>query len=257
MDKRADWPISGINISVSKIEILDDNKNYNGSASGFFFQHGNRKYLITNRHVVIDEKDSFFPRFLKLKLHASKSNFELNNNLYIRLYNDSNKTWYEHSDYNKKQIDVVVIPLDDKTLENVNIFNRSIINFFTIDNFINDYKISSFADVLIVGYPLGFSDDVNNLPVYRKGMIASSYLIEFRKYPYFLIDSNLHEGTSGSPVLNSSNNILIDTQGRGLHSDKAIILGIHSAEHVVDDEPLGLCVVWYPKVIIEMIEQNE
>lgn len=257
MDKREDWPISGINISVSKIDILDGNKDYNGSATGFFFLHDGKKYLTTNRHVVIDEKDNFYPKFLKLTLHSSKSNFKLNNAIYIRLYHDSYKTWYEHSDYNTKLIDVVVIPLDEKTIENIANFNQSIINFFTIDNFINNYQISSFADVLVVGYPLGFSDDINNLPVYRKGMIASSYPVEFRNYPYFLIDANLHEGTSGSPVLNSSNNMLIDAQGRGLHSDMSIILGIHSAEHIVDDEPLGLCVVWYPKVIVEIIEQNE
>ena len=108
--------------------------------------------------------------------------------------------------------------------------------------------------MLIVGYPLGFSDDINNLPVYRKGMIASSYPVEFEQYPYFLIDSNLHEGTSGSPVLNSPNNMLTDSQGRGLHSNKSLLLGIHSAEHVVEEEPLGLCVIWYPKVITEIIE---
>jgi len=103
---------------------------------------------------------------------------------------------------------------------------------------------------------LGFSDEVNNLPVYRKGIIASSYPVEFNNYPYFLIDANLHEGTSRSPVLNSPNNMLIDSEGRGLHTDKSILLGIHSAEYLAEGEPLALNVVWYPSVIMEIIERK-
>lgn len=257
MDRKEDWPISGINISVSKIEILNKDKENISCATGFFFRHNNKKYLISNRHVVIDEDDGFFPQFIKLKLHTSRTHFEQNVSLYIRLYQGSNKNWIEHPDYNEKQIDVVAIPLDEITVENILNLNRSLINFFTIENFNDEYKISSFSDVLIIGYPLGFSDDINNLPVYRKGMIASSYPVEFEKHPCFLIDSNLHEGTSGSPVLNSPNNMLTDSQGRGLHSNKSLLLGIHSAEHIVEEEPLGLCVVWYPRVITEIIEHEE
>lgn len=130
----------------------------------------------------------------------------------------------------------------------------SIVNFFTTDNISEEYQLSSFANVLIIGCPLGFSDDINNLPIYRKGMIASSYPVDFEKYPYFLIDANLHEGTSGSPVLSSPNNMLINSKGQGLHSNKSILLGVHSAEHIVENEPLGLNVVWYLRIIIDIIE---
>jgi len=256
MDKREDWPISGINISVSRIEMLDEDKISHGSATGFFFRHNNVKYLITNRHVVIDEEDDFYPRYLRLQLHISKTDYQQNCFIEISLYNNIDKNWIEHPDYNEKQVDVVAIPLTEKTIDNTENFNRSIINFMTTDNFNTEYQLSSFADVLIIGYPLGFSDDVNNLPVYRKGMIASSFPIHFENYPYFLIDSNLHEGTSGSPVLNSSSNILIDSKGNSLHTDKSILLGIHSAEHFVEEEPLGLNVVWYSNVIIEIIDSE-
>ncbi|MCK4344954.1 MAG: trypsin-like peptidase domain-containing protein [Bacteroidales bacterium] len=253
MDKREDWPISGINIAVSRIEIRDKDKSSYGGATGFFFKYNENKYLITNRHVVIDESEDFYPQFLRLRLHTSKINYEENCIIDISLYNNALRNWLEHSDYKEKKIDVVAVPLTNDSINNFNSFNSSKINFFTTDNFISGYHLSSFADVIIIGYPLGFFDEINNLPIYRKGMIASSYPVDFKKFPYFLIDANLHKGTSGSPVLSSPNNMLIDSKGRGLHSDKSVLLGIHSAEHIIEDEPLGLNVVWYPKAIIDII----
>jgi hypothetical protein len=257
MDSREDWPISGINIAVSKIEILDKDNMLKGNATGFFFRHNEKGYFITNRHVVIDEPDEdFYPQFLRLTLHVSKTNFEENRIINISLYNKNTKNWIEHPEYNKKEVDVVAIPLSEYTIPNFQDFNSSFVNFFTINNFIDEYILSTFADVIIIGYPLGFHDEVNNLPVYRKGMIASSYPIDFEKHPYFLIDSNLHEGTSGSPVLSSPSNILIDSKGISIHTDKSILLGILSSEHFVNGEPLGLNIAWYSKVLIDIIESK-
>ena len=42
-----------------------------GTGTGFFFQPVfERIFLITNRHMVIDESDQFFPDHLVLKLHT-------------------------------------------------------------------------------------------------------------------------------------------------------------------------------------------
>ncbi len=253
-DKKEEWPISGINISVTLLMCLDKDQNEIGLATGFFFKHNERKYLVTNRHVVIDEAEGFRPLFLKLKLHNSKIDFSSNNTICVHLYTKDQANWYEHPDYSKNQADVVIIPLDDKTLDATNIisFNGSIINFITEHNIPKNIQISSFANVIIVGYPLEFYDEKNNLPVYRKGMIASSYPIGFNQQPYFLIDANLHQGTSGSPVLNSTDNVLVNEKG-AFHSEFTYFLGIHSDEYVVDEEPLSLCVVWYPSTILEII----
>ncbi len=86
-------------------------------------------------------------------------------------------------------------------------------------------------------------------------MIASPYPQHFSNKPYFLIDANLHNGTSGSPVINSPHNILFKERDRiGFHTQDTILLGIHSAEHLVDKEPLGLNVVWYAELIIDILK---
>ena len=48
-------------------------------------------------------------------------------------------------------------------------------------------------DVIIMGYPLGLSDHIRNLPILRNGILASAYAIPFNGNPYFLIDSYLEK----------------------------------------------------------------
>ena len=81
------------------------------------------------------------------------------------------------------------------------------------------------------------------MPVYRQGMIASPYPTMFADEPCFLIDARLHEGSSGSPVLNSPHNILTNDKG-AFHSSNTILLGVFSADYDFDgnggNDPLGL-----------------
>jgi hypothetical protein len=67
-------------------------------------------------------------------------------------------------------------------------------------------------DILSIGYPLGFSQGVNNLPIVRQGIIATSLLYDLSggalddapglgPHPAFLIDGGAVHGSSGSPIL--------------------------------------------------------
>ena len=72
-----------------------------------------------------------------------------------------------------------------------------------------------------------------------------------------MIDSKLHPGTSGSPVVNSPHNLLLQQDGKGgFHSSGTLLLGIHSAEHLMKGEALGLNVVWYAELLVEIAEQT-
>lgn len=252
MDKRENWPISGINVAVTKLEILSENNGAIGYATGFFFKENEVKYLVTNKHIV-ESSNNYTPFQIKIKLHKSFTDYTDNNLIIVDLYQSEKVLWYSHIN---QMVDIAVIPLNNTTIADLDIFNNSIVNFISKENLNTEYIIPSFADVLIVGYPLSFSDEKQNLPVYRRGMIASSYPVNFNGLPYFLIDANLHRGTSGSPVLNSDSNLLINKNGAALHTAKTILLGIHSAEHIQNGEPLGLNVVWYPHLILEIVQQN-
>lgn len=44
------------------------------NASGFFFQHDERLFLVTSRHVVADEPSRHFPDRLLIELHVDRDN---------------------------------------------------------------------------------------------------------------------------------------------------------------------------------------
>lgn len=61
-----------------------------------------------------------------------------------------------------------------------------------------------------MGYPLGmWYDEKNNLPVIRNGIVSSAYPVLYNGNPYFLVDSRLHPGMSGAPVIIKPPNRLI------------------------------------------------
>ena len=65
---------------------------------------------------------------------------------------------------------------------------------------INYEKIALGSDVIFVGYPENRYDVVNNLPLIRKGSIASMPNINFNGKGQIVIDAQIFPGSSGSPV---------------------------------------------------------
>jgi hypothetical protein len=216
------------------------------SASGFFYDQDSQVYFITNRHVVVDEDEWFYPDELRLLLNSKtgRDQFE------IPLYDHDGPTWLIHPEMGK-EIDVVALPVELPA--------TSLIIPFSDKDFIDSEKyIPIGEDLLVIGYPLGIYDRVHNTPIIRRASIASPYLLPYEGKPYFLIDSCLHEGTSGSPVL------FKPTVIRGLPwrvtspSDiptKKYLIGVHSGPLPGwrEDNPTNLNVVWYAKSIPEII----
>ncbi|MBI3135562.1 MAG: trypsin-like peptidase domain-containing protein [Bacteroidetes bacterium] len=59
---------------------------------------------------------------------------------------------------------------------------------------------SELEDVLMVGYPIGLSDEHNNRPIFRKGVTATKPGLPYNGRVEFLIDIAAFPGSSGSPV---------------------------------------------------------
>jgi S1-C subfamily serine protease len=148
---------------------------------------------------------------------------------------------------------VVLVPLDATTLDQPNLarFRASSITCFGAD-IINREIVNPFGDLAIIGYPLGFYDEANNLPVHRRASSASSYGVEFNGKPYFLVDANLHPGTSGSPVVNTHHTLF----RRGGCGESYSLFGMHSAQFAVGGNPLGLNIVWYANLLPEIARQD-
>lgn len=226
-----------------------------GSGSGFFYEHDDNLFLITNRHVVIDEDTGHYPDELVLRLHTTPNDISQSADLRLPLYQGPFRVWKQHPA--GPEVDVVAVPL-----AKADVAGRFFVRAFGKANHVpDDVDIAIGEDVQVMGYPLGFHDEVHNLPLIRNATIASVYPVPFRGHPFVLIDARLHRGTSGSPVLTKPTSILQKTDGSTamLSGTATYLVGVHSASlDVVDrdpdrDEPLGLNVVWFASLIPEII----
>jgi len=231
-----------------------------GVATGFFYTLADRLYFITNRHVVINEDDDHFPDELRLRLHINPNDIRQNADYSVSLYDDKDKPlWLEHP-IGRSEIDVVAIPLNKDQVT-----SRFFVKAFSASDHIPpNVDVSIGEDVLVLGYPLGFYDCLHNLPIVRNTVMASVYPVPFEGKPIILIDSRLHAGTSGSPVLTKATNLIRYTDGSTAIVNRAasFLVGVHSATLDVrgrdpnSDEPLGLNLVWFASLIPEIIKQG-
>ncbi|MES1218760.1 MAG: serine protease [Bacteroidota bacterium] len=57
------------------------------------------------------------------------------------------------------------------------------------------------ADVYMVGYPIGLWDQINNLPIARRGVTASHPYFDFNEKSMGVVDIACFPGSSGSPII--------------------------------------------------------
>jgi Trypsin-like peptidase domain len=219
------------------------------NATGFFYLHDEFLYLVTSRHVVINETATHRPDRLQVSLHSDAANLQQRAELSIPLYLGGVPQWYQHPKYG---VDVVAVAINDPC-----VLSSHFVHSFCCEDILNkDYALPLGRDVLILGFPLGFHDTLHNLPIVRRATIASSFSHPFKGEPYFLTDARLHRGMSGSPVIAT----LPDWPNVASKREPSWrLLGIHSSALDVSDrdpnqdERLALNTAWYASLLPEMI----
>ena len=247
-------PVHDLFFSVARITTADPES----ESTGFFYRHNaGDVYLVTNRHCVIDEDDDFKPTEISVLVHKSGVELWDVENETISLY-DSNglPIWLEHSD--GTHVDVVLIPCQF-------LFEKQyVIKALQEHNFLPpNIPLSPGEDLVVIGFPLGFFDAINNLPVVRNAALASAHNIAFNQNPHFLVDARLHSGSSGSPVWTKPRDQLCTTDGAVRMGTAGpggyyFFTGVFSAAYdpprdKIEDEPLGLNKVWFARLLPEII----
>lgn len=218
------------------------------NASGFFFQRADRLFLVTSRHVVIDEPSHHHPSRLAITLHLDAQNLSRCTEFSMLLYANGTAAWRQGRD-GGGEIDVAVLEIDRSALP-----ERAIVFAFTPEHLPGDFdSVPIDAALCIAGFPLGFRDTVYQLPVLRHAAIASPFGVRFQGRGFFLTDARTHRGTSGAPVV---------TRHHGMTRDGAPLpwqlLGVHSARmdmgnrDRVQDESLGLNCAWYADILLTL-----
>jgi len=170
-----------------------------GTGTGFFYEFlssdkGGLPTIITNKHVPGDAD------LIRATCHllgddgmptGKSREFDIPNNPYYR------------ADHPNSDVDLCAFVLTEK-LEDADQEGRSIFyGAITKDLIPTREEWESFdaiEDVTMIGYPRGLSDRVNNFPIIRSGITASSLGRDYNGRAEFMADMACFPGSSGSPV---------------------------------------------------------
>ena len=242
--------IESLLLSVTRVSTLLGKQQLT-NATGFFFERDGRLFLVTNRHVVLDEASDHRPDRLEIELHVDPQNVAVTTGFAIPLYQGTQPVWREGIDP-AGTVDVVALQLERAALP-----DKLLLQPFTPNHLVEQLdEIEVGTRVLIVGFPLGFHDMWHHLPVVRQAVIASAFGLRFQGQGYFLTDARMHRGTSGAPVV-----ARVTTQGSGRGDLPWMLLGVHAARMDVtnrdaeQDERLNLNCAWYADIIMTLTEE--
>lgn len=156
-------------------------------------QYLNVPSIVTNKHVIDGAKD------ITVRFHASNFNGEkINSQCEFVIPTDE---FFMHPD---KNVDLCAMPIARlyKMTEEDKI--KPYYYGIRLQQIPNDDKLKNYIpteDVIVVGYPNGLWDDLNNYPIFRKGTLATGPATNYKGQKEFLIDCAIYPGSSGSPVL--------------------------------------------------------
>lgn len=229
-------------------------------------------WLVTNRHVVL-------PKIGETEHAPDTFTFHL------RKIVEKNLRWEAvvlpgaellqrarfHSD---PSVDVAVARVQDVITDRIAKQDVQYLQYYAVsrENFAgeNYVDVQASDDVVVVGYPRGFYDEVNLFPIVKAGIVASRWGAHFGGQPFFLIDAKLFPGSSGSIVVSKPIDIVV-RGGQLFHSAEKqfAFLGVYSgepfregrtieAEDLVIKQKLGFNVgiVWYAWLIEEIIDKG-
>ena len=173
--------------------------------------------IVSNRHVVKNVVETIIVFTL-----ADANSFPSSETYTLRIDNRA-FPWIGHPD---ASVDLSVLPIVP-ALNHMQRQGKRPFFFSLNSSFIPDDEylksVTQTDEVIMIGYPGGLWDNVNNQPIFRKGILATSPSKNFGGRREFLIDMPVYWGSSGSPVLLFSEGAFLDRRkGEGL---KGVMLG--------------------------------
>lgn len=184
--------------TTTRITIPQTNGTGTSIGTGFLYNaplndgtDRNVTLLISNKHVFQNPNGAISFTFNK-KDHESEP--DLGN---IHTFSDSEFAGI-YTEHPNPVIDLACINASIITHEEHNVYYKNI-----TPEMISDFKEENFVpglDIWFVGYPANRFDVSNNLPLLRKGYVSSIPKVDFNSKEEFVIDAQVYQGSSGSPV---------------------------------------------------------
>ncbi len=266
-------PIDHLSFSTTPI-ILRNNDDIVSQGTGFFYireTEGQQVlFLVTNYHVLTgsspEKREPPKGNNIEWFFHEDKTDSSKIKPTRFPLFNTEGKPiWITSSDY--PDADVAVIPVPVVLAQDCDL--RCISEKWYSET---DLMVRPTTSCTLIGYPYGFYDKKNCLPVWKTGCIASEPEIDFDGKPYFLLDISAFPGMSGSPAFAISYGIYESTSGASKPGGVRKFLGIYASMQMLnkkmyleqlvqsdprlgvqDQESLELGHVWKASLLIDLI----
>lgn len=230
--------------------------------TGFFYGVRNAAnvvetvFLVTNYHVVTGHSPgATLPRKgdrVVLYLHLDKNQPSAVKQVALPLYSDAGVPLWEQSTEHP-EADLILLPLPPPVYAGIEMY------VFVEDHTRAPIRIRPTSNATLLGYPFGFSDTVNRLPVWKTGHVASEPQVDFQGKPAFLVDVSAFPGMSGSPVLTVANGVYENDREVMVSGHVVRLLGVFSAMPVMRsdtpgqaDTSLQLGYVWKAALIADL-----
>jgi hypothetical protein len=230
------------------------------------------QWLVTNRHVLIPRNgdSELLPSSVTFHLRKFDANGALQWDAITLTTEDVERLARFHPN---KSIDVATLNIQKLMTDRLK-GGEKYANCYAVscENFAgqNNIRVEASSDVLVVGYPRRFYDDVNLYPVIKAGIIASRWGTNFQGERYFLIDAKLFPGSSGSIVVSKPIDMIVK-DGQIMHASEKqfAFLGVFSGEPFRHERPVELDdmiivqkssfnvgIVWYAELVDEILDSG-
>jgi hypothetical protein len=188
-------------------------------------------FLVTNYHVVTGNEPLSSARpqgdRLQFYFHASREDPSNYFPVAIPLYTKTGEpVWIQSRQF--PEADVVLVPIVPALYE-----NRGQLYTFSEEHTLVDMKMRPTSQATLLGYPYGFFDTRNFLPVWKTGHLATEPNVDFQGQPVFLVDVSAFPGMSGAPVIGVSSGVYESESGAMMSGVQRRLLGIFSAMRMV------------------------
>jgi hypothetical protein len=181
--------------------VCKNDKGKTSTGSGFFFDFKNIEnetvpVIITNKHVVKDMTTGY----CTITTKDAKGNPKNTAHCDVEFPN-LQAFIKEHPE---KDVDLCAIMIGPILIESakkgIGLFYKCL-NMSFLPTVKQLEELSPLEDILMIGYPKGLWDHVNNMPILRRGITATNPCLDYRGKKEFMIDAACFPGSSGSPVL--------------------------------------------------------